>query len=79
MSTRWQASTGSILTEFSLGAHIHILLLHGGRVGVQQRTVVNGEKGHSRQLTVQVLHIKTQITASSIYADLGQVALCVAP
>ena len=35
--------------------------------------------GQRRQLTVQVLHITTQITTSSVYANLVQVALCFAP
>ena len=69
---------------FSLGTHVRILPLHGRHAGVQQRTVVNWEKALSpslwdwqRQLTIQVLHITTQITTSSVYANLVQVALCV--
>ena len=36
--------------EFLLGAHVCILPLHGGRFGVQQRTVVIGEKALSLSL-----------------------------
>ena len=53
MCTRWQASTGSILTEFSLGPYSSVTWRTCWCPTTY--TVVNGEKGHSRQLTVQVL------------------------
>ena len=38
------------ITEFSLGTHVRILPLHNEHAGVQQCTVVNGEKALSLSL-----------------------------
>ena len=42
--------TCKTIEEFSLNAHVRILLSHGGHAGVQQHTVVNGEKALSPSL-----------------------------
>ena len=39
-----------LIAEFSLVAYVRILPLHGGHAGVQQCTVVNGEKALSPSL-----------------------------
>ena len=70
---------------FSLYAHIRILPLHGEHAGVLQhsgqleKSTFAVAMGQRRQLTVQVLHITTQIPTSLVYANLVHVALCVAP
>ena len=84
----WNPNMADTLTEikwtdtivFSPYAHVRrptcwCPITYSGQLGKNTFAVAMGQH---RQLTVQVLHITTQITTSSVYANLVQVALCVA-
>ena len=66
----------TIHTRDMLGSTQLYPTTYGGQGG---KSPFAGAMGQPRQPTVQVLHIRIQITTSSIYADLVQVALCVIP